>query len=149
MVSLWFKNVRTWCPRWFRDEWEGEAGIALLEAIRTYDPTKGAKFGTWLFRMCWVRVQKLKVYFKFKARARWRCEKQVKEPVEVPAPEAGMGPWERRAFRQAIRKLLKRPTDEALIWKRYDAGEVLTGDEPNRFKVVIRYLRGKLNADEE
>jgi len=59
MRKLWRR--RTW-PRWFRDEWLGEAGWALLVALRTYNPSRGASFKTHLWNTCWSRVSELQAW---------------------------------------------------------------------------------------
>lgn len=49
MRKLW----RRWpWPTWLRDEWEGEAAVALLAAVRTYRGDRGATFTTWLYKIC-------------------------------------------------------------------------------------------------
>jgi DNA-directed RNA polymerase specialized sigma24 family protein len=47
MRKLWRRQ--RW-PTWLRDEWEGEAALALMEAAATFNGS--VLFTTWLWRIC-------------------------------------------------------------------------------------------------
>lgn len=68
MLRLW---RRYWWPAWMRGEWAGEAMVALVRAASSYIPR--CSFNTWLYRMCWRRVQDVSQWAR--SECRWEGQR--------------------------------------------------------------------------
>lgn len=129
MRNLWAKV--TW-PVWMRDEWEGEAGVALAAACRSYDETKGS-FARWLWVKCYKRVGELIRHVRRRGRRQTTVSIE-NQPVAAPAAPVVADAVYRRA------KLL----DAEVVVERYENKNPLGNRLRLRHTKLMRKLREEL-----
>lgn len=125
MSERW-NYARSRLPRWLHDEWEGVADVALLDAIRSHRPERGACFTSHLFLVCRTAVSGVILWASRQARGpRTVNVRSLPEPT-VTDPEDGRCDLTLRVWDAAMgvepdavlaRFVRDEPLTEAQRWK--------------------------------
>lgn len=140
-----FRHYRPRLPAWMRDEWGGEAGLAVLEAARGWQPERG-KFTTYLYTVCRSATLNLIEW----GHCLCRRSRGEQEPLRDTSGD-DRGPDDAAVLREVWDAAMRR--DAETTRQRFVEGIGVDARVPEkrrmglRLEKLLRYLRGKYGEE--